>query len=110
LLGASIDHIPAPIRERERNLPSWLGPTVLKEWETPLSMHRRYGKVMASYLKQPAGLLRGLRSRWPNPIEATVILGAPFNEAPRFPFQLYRYVSQIAMFVVRLPELLQQRN
>jgi hypothetical protein len=43
---------------------------------------------MATYLRNPAGLLKALRTRWPDPIEATIRLKGPFNEVPRLPFQI----------------------
>jgi len=108
LLGASLPG--APARVRERRLPGWLVPTVLKAWgslsgDTPQGSRR----PMSEYLWRPAGWLRALRIRWPNPIEATVGVGGPFNEIPRLPFQIGECLSRVARFAGELPELLRAR-
>jgi hypothetical protein len=41
-----------------------------------------------------------LRLRWPNAIQATVELGAPFNGAPRLPYQVGECVRRIRQAVV----------
>jgi hypothetical protein len=43
---------------------------------------------MSFVLRRPRLLPRALCLRWPNPIEATVDLHAPFNRLPRLPLQL----------------------
>ena len=53
---------------------------------------------MSEYLWRPAGWLRALRIRWPNPIEATIGVGGPFNEIPRLPFQIRECLSRAARF------------
>jgi hypothetical protein len=108
LLGARLEGAPAAVGERR--LPRWLLPTVLSAWsgispETPQGVRR----PMSDYLFRPAGLLRALRVRWPNPIEATVGVGGPFNELPRLPFQIGECLSRTARFVRGLPRLLHAR-
>lgn len=101
LLGADIRHTPAA--RVKRPLPRWLVPTMLKEWGSRLpSMAERHRAPM-SYLRTPAGLWEGLRHRWPNTIEATVGVGAPFNGWPRLPFQLGTCVARTVKFAARLP-------
>ncbi len=101
LLGADISHTPAA--RAERPLPRWLVPTVLKEWGSRMpSVPERHRAPMA-YLRSPAGILRGLRHRWPNTIEATVRVGAPFNDWPRLPIQLGNCVARTVKFAARLP-------
>jgi len=97
LLGASLEG--APARVRERRLPRWLVPTVLKAWGS-LSPDTPQGsrQPMSDYLWRPAGWLRALRIRWPNPIEATIGVGGPFNEIPRLPFQIRECLSRAARF------------
>lgn len=109
LLGARIDD--TPVKRRAENLPSWLIPTVLKQWEKPFARDHgvaRHRAPMASYLRNPAGLLRDLRTRWPNPIEATVNLRGAFNEFPRLPFQVADCVARAANFVARLPKAVRE--
>ena len=102
LLGAEISHTPAA--RTKKPLPRWLVPTILKEWGARLpSMPERHRAPMA-YLRSPAGILKGLRHRWPNTIEATVGAGAPFNGWPRLPFQLGTCVARTVKFAARLPK------
>jgi hypothetical protein len=61
---------------------------------------------MVSFARRPAGVLRALRSRWPNAIEATVGVHGPFNGLPRLPFQLAECVSRTARFTLGLPRAL----
>jgi hypothetical protein len=105
LLGADISHTPAA--HRTRRLPTWLIPAILKEWESLLpSMKQRHRAPIANYLRSPVGVLRGLRHRWPNPIEATISVQGSFNDLPRLPFQLGNCLARTAKFAARLPKLL----
>ena len=65
---------------------------------------------MAYCFRHPAQLPRALRLRWPNPIQATVGVGGPFNELPRLPFQLWECVSRTAHFITQVPTLVRQRS
>jgi len=65
---------------------------------------------MVRYLRDPSGLLTDLRNRWPNPIEATVSVGGPFNESPRMLFQIGDCIARTARFVRRLPRLIQETH
>ena len=67
------------------------------------------GSIAHSF-RHPAQLLKELRLRWPNPIQATVHVGGPFNELPRLPFQLLECVSRTAYFITQVPALLRQRS
>jgi hypothetical protein len=107
LLGANIDDTPGV--RRARNLPSWLIPSVLKQWETPYSMSQApvtHQAPMSKYLRDPRGLFADLRRRWPSPIEATVYVGGPFNDLPRWPFQVGECIGRTAKFLARLPKAL----
>ena len=107
LLGAKIDD--TPVAHRAKHLPRWLTATVLKQWEKP-SPPIYYSKPVGMYLRDPVGLLKGLRSRWPNPIEATIGLNGPLNDLPRLPFQLGSCLSRAAQFLARLPEALREQH
>lgn len=101
LLGADIRGTPAA--EKKKPLPGWLVPTILKEWESlQPSMMQRHRAPMASYWSRPASILAGFRHRWPNPIEATIIVRGRFNELPRLPFQIGSYLVRSAKFASRL--------
>ena len=107
LLGARLEGIPA--EDRGKHLPRWLLPSVLRQW----SIREHYmldSQSIAYSLRHPAHLLKTLRLRWPNPIQATVHVGAPFNELPRLPFQLWECVLRTAHFVTQVPTLVRQRS
>lgn len=105
LLSADISGTPAA--ERTSPLPRWLVPTILKEWEAPLSsMSRRHRAPLTNFLRQPLAVLKGLRHHWPNPIEATIGVRASFNDLPRLPLQLGNCLARTAKLAARLPKTL----
>jgi putative nucleotidyltransferase-like protein len=109
LLGAEVSG--TPVAGRATRLPRWLVAGVLKQWETPYSMSQApvtHRAPMAKYLRDPRGLLADLRRRWPSPIEATVYVGGPFNELPRWPFQVGECIGRAAKFITRLPSALRE--
>jgi hypothetical protein len=109
LLGARLDNI--PFRVSLEQLPGWAIPTVLKEWESPLPfMIRRHMAPIATYWHHPGGILEGLRSRWANPLEATIVVRGPFNNLPRLPFQIGSYLVQATSFLVQRLKLLRAGN
>ena len=105
LLGARLDGI--PVAERTRHLPRWLLPSVLNQW----SKEEHYMDIgsIAYSSRRPVQLLKGLRLRWPNPIQATVRVGGPFNGLPRLPFQLWECVLRTAHFLTQVPMLVRQK-
>jgi Uncharacterised nucleotidyltransferase len=109
LLGADVHE--TPVAERASRLPRWLVPAVLKQWEKPCAADHHPSELMANTLRNRKGLLEAFRNRWPDPIQATIWMRGPFNELPRFPFQLSNYISQAALFLAALPRALanQQR-
>jgi hypothetical protein len=103
ILGVNVDD--TPIARRAKHPPSWLVPTVLREWGEGTPPHGRR-LPMAAYLRRPSGWLQALRLRWPNPIEATIGVKGPFNNWPRLPFQLGDCLVRTARFARQLPRLL----
>jgi len=102
LLEARVDDTPAA--HRAKRLPRWLVRDVMKNWDRPFP--ERYPPLsylppMATYLRHPAGVLKALRTRWPDPIEATIRLRGPCNEMPRLPFQIGNALWRIARFLTR---------
>jgi hypothetical protein len=100
LLGANA--AATPFERAASRLPRWLAPEVLKQWATPYAAQQapmRYRAPMRKYLRAPRGVLRDLLRRWPNPIEATVRVGGPFNELPRWPFQLMNCLTRTTRFL-----------
>ena len=101
LLGAGVEGIPS--EAAVDRLPSWVVPTVLEEWGTLLpSLRRRHSAPMSTYLRRPLALGKAFIDRWPNPIEATVVAGAPFNEFPRGPYQIKSYILRGLSFLRKL--------
>jgi hypothetical protein len=96
-----------PVARRARNLPSWLVPSVLETWGTPLESRAVVAGFMRHPVKKFTGLLEELPRHWPNPIEATVALGCSFNSLPRLPYQVGHVVSRAASM---LPQLVGQRS
>lgn len=109
LLGAEVAD--TPVAQRAARLPRWLVADVLKQWETPYSMSQApvtHHAPMSKYLRDPRGLLIDVRRRWPNPIEATMYVDGPFNELPRWPFQIGECAIRAAKFVRQLPAALRE--
>jgi hypothetical protein len=106
ILDAEVDD--TPIARRARHLPRWLVPTVLRQWESGQTPHGQR-EPMERYLLRPAGLLRALRLRWPNAIEATIGVRGPFNELPRLPFQIGDAILRTAKFLTQAPRSLLQQ-
>jgi hypothetical protein len=86
LLGASLEGVPAVVHERR--LPRWLVPAILRQWGDVRFEPHGTRRPMAMELRRPRGLIRALRARWPNAVEATVGRRARFNGLPRLPFQI----------------------
>ena len=107
LLGARIDD--TPLQPRAGGLPRWLVSRVLKNWSRPYPLlypPQSYTRPLATYLRNPRGLLRTLSVRWTDPIEASIRMNAPFNEVPRFPFQVCYAALRLGRFVGALPRSL----
>jgi hypothetical protein len=96
LLGASLEGVPAAVRERR--LPRWLVPAILRQWADARFEPHGTRTPMAVVLRRPRGLLRALRARWPNAVEATVGRRARFNGLPRLPFQIGECLARTLRF------------
>ena len=92
LLGARVDD--TPLAERAFRLPRWLAPAVLASWAIAYRTPQSIGLM----LRRPAPFLSELAMRWPNAVEATVELGAAFDEQPRLPYQLKMFLGRSARF------------
>ena len=98
LLGASLPQN-SPLASKGRPLPGWLVPSVLEQWGK--MEHYMDTLPMAYYLRHGKGLFQALRLRWPDPIQATVRVGGPFNELPRLPFQVAECFRRTAKFLAK---------
>jgi hypothetical protein len=107
LLGARLDGVPLPAGAD--GPPRRLDPIVLRQWgAAPTPQGARTS--MAAALRHPTGLPGALRMRWPNAIEATVGIGAPFDRWPRLPLQLAYSALRSARFAAGLPLRLAKRG
>jgi hypothetical protein len=95
LLGADIAH--TPVADHALHLPSWLLPAVKRQWDRCIGAGERPPVVpcLAAHWHHPRRLLAEVRARWDMPIAASVALDAPFNEFPRFPWQLGLALSHV---------------
>ena len=101
LLGAELAG--TPFESRAVRLPRWLAPAVLERWERPHARAHEARPRMVSTLGTPSAALGAARSRWPDPVTATVNCRAPFNGLPRWPLQLANFAARSARFLYRLP-------
>jgi Uncharacterised nucleotidyltransferase len=111
LLAARVDHL--PLAEKEKKLPPWLVAAVLKQWEHPFAVNQPpmcHSAAMASHLLHPAGLLKGIQERWPNPILATVSINGSFNNLPRLPYQIGNCTLRAGRFLIKLPQLVHEHR
>lgn len=99
LLGARLDHAALP--DAGDRLPRWLVPAVLRQWG---QRYERFNdRSFATVLRDPGDIVAALRRRWPNAVESTMSVRAPFNDLPRLPLQLADCARRLASFAVRLP-------
>jgi hypothetical protein len=92
----------APLEVTKKRLPGWLIRNVLDKWTEPIPGRQgehRYDRPMASYFRNPRGLMRDLRTRWPDPLAATVEVNGPINWWPRLPFQVAHSAQRTAVFL-----------
>jgi hypothetical protein len=108
LLRADTESLPAEI---ESQLPAWLIENVIKQWANPFAIDQppmSHPVPMSYLLRHPAGLLDGLRQRWPNPIIATISVNGEFNNLPRLPYQMANCLSRIGRLLLNSPGGLQE--
>jgi len=103
LLGADLEGVPGSLRERV--LPGWLVPAVLRQWGDGEFEPHGTRVPMRTELRRPRGLPHALRVRWPNAVEATIGQRAPFNDLPRLPFQLGECLFRTLRFARSAPPL-----
>jgi len=101
LLGARVDD--TPVADRARDLPRWLVPAVMEQWQTCANPNYRDMALadISGLLGTPKNLLKEISVRWRQPIRATIEARGRFNDLPRWPYQL-------AALLLRSPELPRQ--
>ena len=93
LLGARLPEARA-LSSSLRDPPRWLRPAVLQQW----GRGSGFRIPLRDQIREPVGLWRELKRRWPNPVEATAFVGAPFDDRARWPFQLVHVLRGAARF------------
>lgn len=90
-------------------IPSWLEASVLEQWASPFAINQppmSHPAPMASYIRNPLGIFKALKERWPNPILATVSINGQFNDLPRLPYQFGNCALRAGQFLLQLPSRL----
>ncbi|HEX8847094.1 MAG TPA: nucleotidyltransferase family protein [Pyrinomonadaceae bacterium] len=108
LLGARVSDTPAGARASK--IPAWLVQAVLKQWEKPCLIDHLPPELIMVSLRHPSRVVKALKARWPDPIEATIRMGGPMNGLPRLPFQVGGYVAKTKHFMTRLPKLVREQE
>jgi hypothetical protein len=80
-------------------MPGWFTPAVRKQWN---NAHYQKHEVPDAFANSLWETPSSLRKRWPDPISATLLTGAPFNEIPRVLFQLGYYGFLARRYLGRL--------
>ena len=104
VLGASLDRTPWSPKAR---VPRWLPEATLRAWGR--GGHYSLTTRVALTELEARAVLRALRVRWPNPIEATVRWHAPFNAAPRLPLQLVDVAVRAGRALLASPPVIARR-
>ena len=92
LLGARIDDTPRQVRARQ--LPSWLVPTVLRQW----GRQHRAVRPLADHRSHPLRLLAEIAAHWPNGVQATVALRRSPGAGSRLPYQVAASLQGLTRF------------
>ncbi len=98
LLGARLDSVPRELASRRP--PRWMTEQVLRAWGNPDFVPHGCRRPIAR-TRGAGEILRGLRQRWPNGVEATAARGAWFDAGPRLPLQLAECLARVAGFAAR---------
>ena len=95
ILQARLQHPPPP--SRRISPPAWLVNHILDRWGNPVLPHLpTFEEQIRQEWRQPIKLIDAMLNRWPDPIQATLHAGRPFNEHPRWPSQLRTFRSRAA--------------
>jgi K+/H+ antiporter YhaU regulatory subunit KhtT len=96
LLGVRLDEAPPAVRSA--TVPGWARHALLEAWGGAGEDTPQGARLEMSAVRTPAELWRAVRMRWPNPLEATVYVGAPLTGLARWPIQLADCVLRAVRF------------
>ncbi len=101
LLGVELEKAGVPAAWRDPSLPEWLIPSVLRSWGA--RKHWLHMDDARELVGSPRKLLAVAGLKWSNPLEVTYRRGAPWNENPRLPYQVFDYLARGLGFIGGLP-------
>jgi hypothetical protein len=96
VLGAGI---PFDVLQGTPRPPSWFLNAMLEQWGRGL--HYMQMETAGEMLDAKEGLWKTLRSRWPNPLQATIRAGAGIDNWPRLPFQIADLFKRSSKFILQ---------
>ncbi len=78
--------------------PTWLGPALTRQWASAIGSSAQPSLVRTLCRSWPnlGDMSEAIRLRWQNPLEASLEVGAPFDEADRFPVQVRAALYRLA--------------
>ena len=91
LLGSYTQSTPA--HGHAAKLPKWLSECVLSEWSHPHIALPSFAAQMGRSWREPRAMVKAIRDRWPNAIQATIDAKAGFGQGPRLPLQVLQGVK-----------------
>ncbi len=95
LLGATLDAAPAEVAAEALEVPERLVSQVLAMWAQG---HPEYETTMIGVLRSKTGVLKGIRQRWPDRINANMRWRWPNSKSPALPFQLASFTERAIQF------------
>lgn len=83
--------------------PAWLGPALTRQWARAIGSSAQPSLVRTLCRSWPnlGDMSEAIRLRWQNPLEASLEVGAPFDEAHRFPVQVRAALSRVVRRAAR---------
>ena len=97
LLAADVEGVPALLVRRPT--PGWAVATILDAWGFDGKRVPQGARLPLAQVRDIGSLVTGLWARWPDPLEATVGVGAPINAFPRWPVQLAECAARVTRFL-----------
>jgi hypothetical protein len=97
LLGADVEGVPATLVRPPT--PGWAMAAILDAWGFDGRRVPQGARLPLGHVRGVTSLVSGLWARWPDPLEATVGVGAPINAFPRWPVQLAECIARVIRFL-----------
>ena len=95
LLGADLTGVPSEVKNTK--IPDWVAHQVKLSWGQPMVFYIKRAKFRTLFFhpRQWIGTIaREVKFLWPNPISATMRMGAKFDDKPRWSNQFKLVVSR----------------